>query len=61
MLLLLGVDGRNISTARVPISKSRDVRGKSTMGETSVAVRRLRRVTESVRVGGRASGDTTGR
>lgn len=58
--LLLSINRRDISTARVPISEARNVRSEGTVREAGVAVGRLRRVTESTcRVGG-TSGNATG-
>lgn len=42
LLNILGVDGRNVPTARMPVGKARDVRGKGAVGKASIAVGGLR-------------------
>jgi hypothetical protein len=53
----LGVELRNVTTARVTvIRETGDIRGESTVGETSVAVGGLGGMTESVAARGRVMG-----
>lgn len=58
--LLLSVDRRNVTTARMSVSKARDVGSEGTVRKTSIAVGRLRGVAKSSPcIGSRASGDAT--